>query len=109
MSRFRHCGEADGACFLIQRQLWADIIILRASKAYPFLARSSQVRQSTSSSSVSSQLVTTQLIFTFENMPLLRPQYLRLQQSQNLPSVTMSKYEIFPPFTFSFDLFLSLT
>ena len=54
------------------------------------------------------QVVITQPTFLIEKMPLLRPQYLWLEQSNNLPSVAMSKHEIFLPFSFLFNLFLCL-
>ena len=75
LSWLRRCGEAHGACFLIQPQLYTDMMLLHASKPYPFLVRSSQVRQSPIFSSVSSKVVITKPTF-FKKLPLLKPQYL---------------------------------
>ena len=66
------------------------------------------MRLGTTSSSVSSRVVMTEPTFLIEKFPLLKPQHLWPQQSQNFPSVTMSKHEDALPFASSFDLFLSL-
>ena len=99
LSWLRRCGEAHGACFFNSIKVINGYVL-----GVVFLG----VPEPDFLSLVSSWVVIMQLTFLIEKLPLLKPQYVWLQQPQNFPSVTMSKHEDVLPFASSFNPFLCL-
>ena len=108
LSWLKRCGETDGACFFNST---AAIDGYDGTSCFKSLSVLGEVFLGAPEHDFLFGTIpggNNAADFLIEKMPLLRPQYLWLQQSQNLPSVAISKHKLFLPFAFSFDLFSSL-